>query len=332
MSRADVWRLVPVLVAFAALALFPLFGSSFYAQLVLKIMIFAIFALSLELLVGQTGLVSLGHAAFFGIAAYVTVLMTKADITSLWLVLPAALFVTAAYAVAVGALSLRTKGIYFIMITLAFAQMAYFVFHDTPVGGGSDGIYLMGAPVLQLGSATLLDLGHGPTLYYVALAALIATFGFLAVMLRSRFGRALAGIKANEQRMRAAGFRTYGYKLAAFVLSAALAGVAGFLFAVKDGLVNPELLSWHFSGSVLLMIILGGIGHLRGAMLGALALTLLQELFQSEALFGSFAKHWQLMLGLAIIACVALMPNGLIGLVRMPRAADRAPRKSEAGA
>ena len=167
MSRADVWRLVPVLAAFAALALFPLFGSSFYAQLVLKIMIFAIFALSLELLVGQTGLVSLGHAAFFGIAAYVTVLMTKADITSLWLVLPAALFATAAYAVAVGALSLRTKGIYFIMITLAFAQMAYFVFHDTPVGGGSDGIYLMGAPVLQLGGVTLLDLGHGPTLYYV---------------------------------------------------------------------------------------------------------------------------------------------------------------------
>jgi branched-chain amino acid transport system permease protein len=133
-----------------------------------------------------------------------------------------------------------------------------------------------------------------------------------ALLLRSRFGRALAGIKANEQRMRAAGFATYPYKLAAFVLSAMLAGLAGFLYALKDGFVNPEILSWHQSGAVLLMIILGGLGHL----LGALAFTLLQEFYQSEALFGAFAKHWQLSLGLTIIAFVALLPHGLIGLLQ----------------
>jgi branched-chain amino acid transport system permease protein len=136
----------------------------------------------------------------------------------------------------------------------------------------------------------------------------------LALLSRSRFGRALAGIRVNEQRMRATGFATYPYKLAAFTISGAIAGLAGFLFAVKDGFVNPELMSWHFSGAVLIMIILGGIGHLRGALMGAFAFALLQEFFKSEAIFGGFAKHWQLGLGLTIIASVALLPRGLVGL------------------
>ena len=140
-------------------------------------------------------------------------------------------------------------------------------------------------------------------------------------MLRSRYGHALAGIRVNEQRMRAAGFPTFAYKLGAFVLAAAFAGLAGFLYALKDGYVNPELLSWHQSGAVLLMVILGGIGSLRGAILGAFAFTMLQELFQSQAIFGPFAKHWQLMLGLTIIGFVAAMPRGLIGL------ADRLARR-----
>jgi len=139
-------------------------------------------------------------------------------------------------------------------------------------------------------------------------------YALLAIVGRSRLGHALAGIKANEQRMRAAGFSTYPYKLAAFTLAGTLAAIAGFLHAVKDGFVSPEILAWHQSGAVLLMLILGGIGTLRGAVLGAFVFVLLKELFQSEALFGVFAKHWQLPLGLAIIGCVALMPHGVIGL------------------
>jgi branched-chain amino acid transport system permease protein len=162
-----------------------------------------------------------------------------------------------------------------------------------------------------------MNLGQPLVMYGVTLACLLAVFGFLAVLLRSRFGRALAGIRVNEQRMRATGFGTYGYKLAAFTLSGAIAGLAGFLFAVKDGYVNPELLSWHLSGAVLIMIILGGIGHLRGALIGAFAFALLQEFFKSEAIFGAFAKHWHLGLGLTIIASVALLPKGLIGLADM---------------
>ena len=308
-------KLAPVLVAFAGLAAFPLFGSVFYTDLVGKIMIFAIFAMSLELLVGQTGLVSFGHAAFFGIGAYAVALVTaKIDAASLLVVVPVALAAAGLYATLVGALSLRTRGVYFIMITLAFAQMAFFVAHDTPLGGGSDGIYLYYKPALSIGGFTLVDFEKGRALYYATLACLIGTFAFLATLLKSRYGRALAGIKSNEQRMRAAGFATYPYKLGAFVLGSMIASLAGVLFAMKDGVVNPELLVWNQSGTVLLMIILGGLGHLRGAMLGALAFTLLQELFQSEAIFGSFAKHWQLMLGLTIIVFVATLPRGLIGL------------------
>jgi branched-chain amino acid transport system permease protein len=314
-NSALLWRVVPLLLALVLLAAFPAFGGKFYVDLAVKIMILAIFAMSLELLVGQTGLVSFGHAAFFGIAAYVAAILTpKTEAASLWLILPAAVGAAAVYAVAVGALSLRTRGVYFIMITLAFAQMAYYVFHDTPIGGGSDGIYLYFRPDASVLGWRPFDLDAGHTFYYLVLACVVGTFGFLAVMLRSRYGHALAGIRVNEQRMRAAGFPTYAYKLNAFVLAAAFAGLAGFLHALKDGYVNPEILSWHQSGAVLLMVILGGIGHLRGAILGAVAFTLLQELFQWQAVFGKFAKHWQLMLGLTIIVFVAAAPRGLIGL------------------
>ena len=304
-------KLAFVTACFGVLALWPWVTGSFGVDLVTKIMIYAVFALSLELLVGGTGLVCFGQAAFFGIGAYGAVLLSPANSSAnlLWL-LPVCVLAAAAYALAVGALSLRTKGVYFFMVTLAFAQMAYYVVHDTPLGSGSDGIYLNIKPAL----GTLIDLGKPLVLYTFTLACLAATFGFLALLLRSRFGRALAGIKSNEQRMRAAGFSTYPYKLAAFVVSGAIAGLAGFLFAVKDGYVNPELLSWHLSGAVLIMIILGGLGHLHGALIGAFAFALLQEFFKSEAVFGAFAKHWTLGLGLTIIASVALLPRGLAGV------------------
>jgi branched-chain amino acid transport system permease protein len=310
------------------LALYPMVGGKFGVDLVSKIMVYAIFALSLELLVGGTGLVCFGHAAFFGIGAYTVVLASpESDPGSLALLLPASIVAAGLYALAVGALSLRTKGVYFIMVTLAFAQMAYYVVHDTPLGGGTDGIYLNFKPAL----GSVLDLGSSQVLYYFTLGALAAVFAFLALVSRSRFGRALAGIRVNEPRMRATGFSTYPYKLAAFTVSGALAGLAGFLFAVQDGYVNPEMLSWHLSGSVLIMIILGGIGHLRGALIGAFAFALLQEFFKSEAIFGAFAKYWHLGLGLTIIASVALLPRGLVGVPGQirERLMGRASRRAE---
>jgi branched-chain amino acid transport system permease protein len=309
-------KLLFVVAAFVALAAYPLVAGNFGVDLVTKIMVYAVFALSLELLVGSTGLVCFGQAAFFGIGAYATVLLSPAsESASLAWLLPVCMLTAAAYAMVVGALSLRTKGVYFIMVTLAFAQMAYYVIHDTPLGGGTDGIYLNAKPAL----GSLIDLDRPLVLYAFTLACLAIVFGFLALLLRSRFGRALAGIKVNEQRMRATGFSTYPYKLAAFTISGGIAGLAGFLFAVKDGFVNPELLSWHLSGSVLIMIILGGLVHLRGALIGAFAFALLQEFFQSEAIFGAFARHWLLGLGLTIIASVALLPRGLVGVTGQVR-------------
>ena len=308
-------RLFFVLACLAALAAYPLLAGNYGMDLVTKIMVYAVFALSLELLVGTTGLVCFGHAAFFGIGAYAAVLLSpESDPAALAWLLPASVGAAALYALFMGALSLRTQGVYFIMVTLAFAQMAYYVVHDTPLGGGTDGIYLNVKPVLAIGDTVLVDLAGPLAIYYLTLACLAGSFCFLAVLLRSRFGRALAGIKANEQRMRATGFSTYPYKLAAFVVSGGIAGLAGFLFGVKDGYVNPELMSWHLSGAVLIMIILGGLGHLRGALIGAFAFALLQEFFKSEAIFGAFAKHWHLGLGLTIIASVALLPRGLVGL------------------
>ncbi len=304
-------RVIFVIACFALLALFPLVSGNYGLDFVTKIMVYALFALSLELLVGATGLICFGQAAFFGIGAYAAVLLSSdSNPSSIAWLLPACVLAAAAYALVVGALSLRTKGVYFIMVTLAFAQMAYYVVHDTPLGGGTDGIYLLMKP----GVGDWLDLDKPLVLYRFTLACLLVTFAFLALLGRSRFGRALAGIRVNEQRMRATGFSTYPYKLAAFVISGALAGLAGFLFAVKDGFVNPELMAWHVSGEVLIIVILGGLGHLRGALIGAFAFALLQEFFKSEAIFGEFAKHWHLGLGLTIIASVALLPRGLVGV------------------
>lgn len=306
MRRIDYF--LPLLCALALALLAPAF-SPYLSDFIVKVMILSIFALSLELLVGMTGLVSLGHAAFYGIGAYATVLGSGVEGGSILVLLPMAMGLAALYALLVGALSLRTRGVYFIMVTLAFAQMAYFVFHDTKVGGGSDGIYMYVRPALGF-----LDMENRYVQFYFVLTALVGTYGLLALIRRSRFGAALAGIRANEQRMRAAGFSVYGYKLAAFVLAGALAGLAGFLLAARDGVVNPELLSWHNSGEVLLMIILGGLGHLRGAVIGAITFTLLKELLSTQAFVGPLADHWQLTLGLSIIAFVALLPKGIIGI------------------
>jgi branched-chain amino acid transport system permease protein len=320
------YRWLTPVAAGILLAFLPLFLSEYTHDLVLKIMIFAIFALSLELLVGTTGLVSLGHAAFFGIAAYVTVLYSpESDSGSIAWLLPLSMLGAGCYALFVGALSLRTKGVYFIMVTLAFAQMAYFVFHDTAIGRGSDGIFLYFRPVLKVGERMLIDLQEPSHLYFFVLACLALTYLVLALILRSRFGHALAGIRANEQRMKATGYPTYFYKLAAFVIAAMLAGLAGFLYATKNGGANPELLSWHESGAVLLMIILGGLGSLRGAVIGAAVFILLKEFYSNAAIFGAYAQNWQMTLGLTMIFFVAWLPDGLIGLGR------RGLRKRRAG-
>ena len=320
-----------LLVSTLLLALFPLMASTFYVQLGAKILILAIFALSLDLLVGHTGLVSLGHAAYFGLAAYVLALLSpKYEAASFWLTLPVAIAAAGAAALVIGFLVLRTAGIYFIMVTLAFAQMIYAVFHDTKIGGGSDGVYITVRPDLTVAGLNLLDLENPVQFYYLALMMMIGVYALLSRVLHAPLGRALAGIKANESRMRSIGYPVFAYKLGAFVLAGALAGLAGYLAACQFGFVNPEILAWHQSGVVLMMVILGGMGKLHGAVLGALGYVLLQELLSAPALLGSYAKHWQLGVGSLIVLIVLALPHGLAGWLERTGSWYRRRRSSSA--
>ncbi|HYQ99897.1 MAG TPA: branched-chain amino acid ABC transporter permease, partial [Casimicrobiaceae bacterium] len=249
---------------------------------------------------------SFGHAAFYGIGAYALGLMTpKYDPASLWTTLPAAVAAAGLAALAVGIFVVRVKGIYFIMVTLAFAQMFYFVFHDTTFGRGSDGISMNFKPAATIAGITPFDLANPTVVYYFVLAGLVLVFLFLRMLLASPFGRALQGIRSNEHRMRSLGFPVYRYKLASFALAGALAGFAGYLSAMQFGFANPELLSWHQSGNVLLMLILGGLGSLYGAVVGAFAFVALQEIYSS------LTTHWQLLLGATIVALVIFLPGGI---------------------
>jgi branched-chain amino acid transport system permease protein len=311
-------------LACIGLALFPLLASDFYAQMVARMMILGIFAMSLDLLLGVTGLVSLGHAAFFGLAGYALAFLTPADhAVSLWWSLPAAVAVAAIAALVIGFFVVRTHGIYFIMVTMAFAQMVYYAFFDNKPLGGSDGLYVNFKP-----DAILFNLENKLVFYYFTLAALLLVYAFLRRLLWSPFGRVLAGIRVNEHRMRAMGYGTFRYKLAAFTLAGALAGLAGYLLAAQTGYVNPEQMGFHASAHAIMMVILGGMGNFAGAILGAFAFELLLQWFKDLPAIGGFdaGKHWQLWMGLFIVLTIVFTRRGLLGVLeritrRKPRAA-----------
>jgi len=303
---------VALVLGLVALAAFPFVGTDFYAQMVARMMILAIFAMSLDLLQGVTGLVSLGHAAFFGIAGYALAFMTPAgEPVSLWWTLPAAVAASGLAALVIGFFVVRTHGIYFIMVTMAFAQMVFYLFFDNKVLGGSDGIYVNFKP-----NAGLFDLDNKLAFYYFTLAMLLLVYAFLRRLLWSPFGRVLAGIRVNEHRMRAMGYSTFGYKLAAFTLAGALAGLAGYLWGAQTGYVNPELMGFHMSAHAIMMVILGGMGNFAGAIVGAFAFEYLLHVFKDLPAIGAFntGKHWQLWMGLFIVAVVVFAPRGLLGL------------------
>lgn len=298
-------------LAVVALALFPFVGERFYVSLVMRMMTLGIFAMSLDLLIGYTGLVSFGHAAFFGLSGYILAILTpETGPVSVWLTLPLCLAGAAGAALVIGWFSVRTSGIYFIMITLAFAQMLYFYFNDNTALGGSDGLFIYFQPTVTVGGVTLLDLGDRRTLYYVILAALVGTYALLGMLLRSPFGQVIRGIRANEARTRALGFATFRYKLVSFVIAGTLAGLAGYLEGVHSGVMSPAHLGWHESGTVMMMVILGGIGTLYGPVLGAFAMVFLQDWFQD------LTEHWLLLMGGFVIAVVLLLPHGIAGLIQ----------------
>ena len=300
-----------------ALLAFPFVGTPFYTEMVTRMMIMAIFAMSLDLLQGVTGLVSLGHAAYFGLAGYALAFLTpQGEAVSLWWTLPVAVLASGVAALVIGFFVVRTHGIYFIMVTMAFAQMVYYVFFDNKALGGSDGLYINFKPSAAIFGWVPFDLDNKRVLYYFTLAALLATYFFLRRLLFSPFGRTLSGIRVNEHRMRAMGYGVFGYKLAAFTLAGALAGLAGYLWGTQTGYINPELMGFHMSAHAIMMVILGGMGNFAGAIVGAFAFEYLLHVFKDLPQIGSvnLGKHWQLWMGLFIVLLVTFAPRGILGL------------------
>ena len=301
-----------LVLAVIALAIFPWVGESFYVSLVMRMMILGIFAMSLDLLIGFTGLISFGHAAFFGLAGYLLAIVTPdSGPVSIWYALPVCLLGSALAALVIGWFSVRTSGIYFIMLTLAFAQMLFYFFNENTDLGGSDGIFIFFKPTVEIAGFTLLDLDNHHTFYYFIWVSLIGSYLLLRMFLRSPFGQVIRGIRANEARTRALGYSTFRYKLVSFVLAGTLAGFAGFLEGMHTGIVSPAHLGWHESGTVMMMVILGGIGTLYGPVMGAFAMVFLQDWFQE------LTEHWLLLMGSFVIAVVLFLPNGMAGLVQL---------------
>jgi branched-chain amino acid transport system permease protein len=280
-------------------------GADFYLSFASRIVVFAIAATSLNLLLGYGGMVSLGHTAFFGLGAYATgILLSEGVLAAGWQLL-ATVAVVGAAALVIGAISLRTRGVYFIMITLAFAQMLFYLANSVKQYGGDEGLTLRVRSLLPFG----LNLRDGMLLYFIALAVLAASLLLLTRFTGSRLGRAVLALRDDEIRAEALGLPTFKVKLAIFVVAGVLAGVAGAINVNLQGYVSPNQLHWTQSGTLLVMVILGGVGTVWGGVLGAAALLLLQEVLSA------YTKHWGFWTGWVLLAVVLFARQGLVGIV-----------------
>ena len=301
-------RVAAALIIFALLAVTPPvlhgMGQGFFASVVTRMMIYAIAALSLDLILGYGALVSFGHAAFLGIGAYAVLMLNSLGITDIAAQFAAAAVAAAIFAAITGTIALRTRGVYFIMITLAFGQMLYFFLISLSVFGGDDGASLPARSTI-MGQGWL---DHDLALFYLVLGILALCFWGLSRLTMSRFGRVLIGTREDALRMQAIGFRILPYQLTAYVISAMICSVAGVLLANQLEYVSPQLASWQRSGELIIMVVLGGIGSLTGAMTGALFTIGLEEGM------ARISEHWKLYFGLLLLAVVLFSPGGLATL------------------
>ncbi|MDQ4059563.1 MAG: branched-chain amino acid ABC transporter permease [Pseudomonadota bacterium] len=304
------WLRVTVLaLVLVGLACVPLLavltGQSYYMTLFGRIVILAIAAVSLNLILGYGGMVSFGHAAYLGVGAYAVGILASHDITSGYVQWPVAVLAAALLALVVGALSLRTRGVYFIMITLAFAQMVYFVAVGLEDYGGDDGLTIYSRS--DFGS--WLPLSDNVTFYYVCFAVLLLSLLLVRRITNSRFGYVIRGAAVNDRRMRSLGFATYPYRLTCFVIAGALAGLAGALLANHTDFVSPAMMHWTRSGDLIVIVILGGLGSLLGPVLGALAF------LAAEELLSGLTSYWQMIFGPLLLVLVLFAPGGIHGLL-----------------
>ncbi|MGY1917465.1 branched-chain amino acid ABC transporter permease [Pseudomonas tolaasii] len=278
--------------------------QTFYMTFATRIMIFALAATSLNLVLGFGGLVAFGHAGFFGIGAYTVAILMEMGSSSAWIAWPAAVAISAVCALLIGLISLRTRGVYFIMITLSFAQMLYYIVQSLTAFGGDDGMSLAGRSTLPLGP----DLSSDVSFYYVVLLISVVVMFAVQRTVNARFGRVLQSIRENESRMESIGYPVFRYKLVAFTLSAALAGLAGALVANQNGFISPNLMLWTQSGTLMIMVIMGGVGYLYGGVFGAAVLLILEETLSN------YTIHWQLPLGAILLLVVLFAQTGIAGM------------------
>jgi branched-chain amino acid transport system permease protein len=290
-------------------------GQTYYIDLVRRIMILALAAVSLNLILGYGGLVSFGHAAYLGVGAYAVGILGFYGVTSGWAHVLVAVVASALVAAAIGAVSIRTSGIYFIMITLAFTQMLYYLGISLDVFGGDDGMRLKSRSQFS----GLVNLGDPVEFYYLALALMLLAVFFVYRVVNSRFGMVLRATKSNEARSRAIGFSPYPYRLAAFVMAGAMCGLAGALYANHTNYITPGLMSWHQSGELMFMVILGGMATTAGPVIGTFALLLLEEILKSSP-WPFFKDHWMVILGPLLVLSVIFFRRGLAGVFHKPDA------------
>jgi branched-chain amino acid transport system permease protein len=295
---------IAVLLLVALPPLVTKLGQPFYLDLVRRIMILAIAAISLNLILGYGGLVSFGHAAYLGIGAYAVGILGFYGITNGWLQWAVAMGASALVALAIGAVSIRTSGIYFIMITLAFTQMLYYLGISIAEFGGDDGMRLKARSQFP----GLFDLGDPVAFYYVALGLMLLSVLVVFKIVNSRFGMVLRASKSNEARSLAIGFSPYPYRLAAFVIAGAMCGLAGALYANHTNYITPGLMSWQQSGDIMFMVILGGMATTAGPVLGAFALLLVEDQL------AGWTQHWQVILGPLLVLSVIFFRRGLAGI------------------
>jgi len=293
---------------FLVLALLPIValstGGSYLVSLGSRVMIFAIAAVALDLLVGYGALISFGHAAFVGLGAYAVGILSAYGVTDALVSLPVALAVSAAYAFLTGVVCLRTKGVYFIMITLAFGQMAFFTASSLAPFGGDDGLTIAARNTV----AGFALLRNERAFYYVVLFCLLGTYLFCRALVASRFGRVVRGAKENPVRVATIGFDVYRFQLATYVIAGGLAGLAGFLLANATEFVSPAYMSWQRSGELIVMVLLGGLGSLDGAIIGAAAYLLTEEWLSGVT------EHWKVIFGPVLVLIVLFARGGLLGL------------------
>ena len=312
MDRRQIWLSLATLALFAIVPpLTIIFDQPFYMDLIARIMIFAIAAVSLDLILGHGGMVSFGHAAYMGIGAYAVGVLSYYGIDNGFLQIPLALGAAALIGLVFGALSLRTSGVYFIMITLAFAQMLYFLAISLEEFGGDDGMSSMRSEF-----SGLIDMYDTVQFYYLIFTILVLVLFGLHRLVLSRFGTVIRASRSNEKRMHAVGFPTFRYKLAAFTIASTICGLAGVLFANLNEFVSPDVMHWTHSGEMMIMVIMGGMGTLIGPVLGATAFLLLEEYLPEwmEMAVTNGGEHWAIIMGPILIAIVLFGRGGIHAL------------------